>query len=293
MRDLAVRQGSEGGFALLELFLGASILVVGSLALLTSLFTSAQSGRDARFRTLARNESLTLTEGFRGLCNTGFAAAVQAYAGREVPCQSIANGKSSATVRTEIALDETVLTPPMDLNGDGDALDATLTANELAIVCLTTRVSWQRGKRSDTFLSVLSRADVASPGDQTPGDPPPWYEGMPQFDLLSSNLTASALTLQFTSEEALPCAGMTIHSSINAYVKEIKVNGKSIFKKTTGMPPTGQVIVTTAFTTKVGTNKIDTITFAATPSGGTPNVSAADMSVVFHTEAGDHIIVVD
>jgi Tfp pilus assembly protein PilV len=290
---LATKCDPQRGAALLELFMGTTVLVVGSLALLTSLFTSARIGRDARFRTLARNESMTVMEEFRNRCSSGFAATVTEYSGREIPCQSIARGKVSSILRTEIAMDETALSPPMDLNGDGDVLDASLTANELAVACVTTKVSWQNGRHSDTFATVFARADIGAPGDQMPGPPGATARRIPGLKLDSSKVSATQVQAKVTTDEALNVAGMTIQSSVSAYVQEIEVNGKVVFTQTTNLPPTGQMIVTSPFTMPAGRQSVDYVSFVGTPTGGKTDVSDSSLSIEFHTESGDRLVVIE
>ncbi|HEX6811395.1 MAG TPA: hypothetical protein VF384_07220 [Planctomycetota bacterium] len=289
---LAVRPNREGGFALVELFMGATVLIVGSLALMTLLLTSARVSEDARVRTLARDEAVTVIEDFRNICRNGFAAAVTEYAGREVACQRIAVGKDSAKVQTEIVLDESAVSPPMDLNGDGDTIDNSLTANELAVVCMTARITWQSGKQVERFATIIARADVAGDGDQLPGSAVS-EDTPPGITLTSSNVSTDSLTAKLMTAEQLNVAGMTIYSSVPAYVKQIRVNGKDVFKQTTNLPPTGQLIVTSPFTMPPGSQSIDTIAFAGSPSGGKTDVSKATLSIVFLTEGGDRLVVIN
>ncbi|HLQ36409.1 MAG TPA: hypothetical protein VK348_01310 [Planctomycetota bacterium] len=298
LRAGLVRQNCEPGFALVELCMAGAVLVVGSLAMITTLLSSATAGIDARKQSLARDEAQTVSEEFRASCETNFAAAVQQFNGRTVPCLSLTSGKASASILTTVALDETAIQPPMDLNGDGDATDTHLTPAELKVAYLTSKVTWAGGRRTMTFTTMLAASEVAASASGAgagagggAGTPPPPPESV--VTLTTSKLTATQLTASLdVAGASMNVAGITIDTSTAAYVSQIKINGATVFSGSKNLPPTGQMIVTQPFTMPVGPQTINPITFVGTASGGKVDVSKSSMSLTFHTESGDRVVII-
>jgi Tfp pilus assembly protein PilE len=295
MSHVATRTRPEQGFALLELMLATAVIVVGSMAMFTTLITTGTVSQEARQQSLARDEAMGAVETFRAQCGANFAAGITEFNNRTVPTQILSTRAGRGSVHTRIALDETTLVPPMDLNGNGTALDRNLTPAQLRVAYLTTTVTWPVGNKTrsislDTVLAATEASALNAAGGAGGAGAPVTPSTV---SLVSKTVSAQQLVATIRVGDApMNVAGMTIQSSRAAYVSEIKINNNVVWSKPTGAPPTGSMIITQPFSMNLGNQTINWVKFMNGPNGGTANVTGSNISIVFHTEGGDRVVVI-
>jgi len=105
-----------------------------------------------------------------------------------------------------------------------------------------------------------------------------------QGDVLTASLLVNA-------PADLQVVGMTIDSSVAAYVSTIQVDGTMLFDVRTDLAPTGSMIKTTPMSLSgSGTVNIDKIDFADTITNqGTPSLSGTAVGITLHLEDGSTV----
>ncbi|MFQ5505505.1 MAG: hypothetical protein ACE5F1_12010, partial [Planctomycetota bacterium] len=111
------------GFTLIEYTIAISLFVAGALGFASAILSGQSMMRSNRDRSLADHELETVVERFRTDCSRAFDATITAYRDATFKVPLLPGVDSSAVIKTEIILDETRLTPPADLNGNGNATD--------------------------------------------------------------------------------------------------------------------------------------------------------------------------
>jgi hypothetical protein len=149
------------GFTIVEAMGGIAVLVLGALGMLGAVISGFALGRSAREVDVATIALSGALEDVRSACAADFDAALAALiATPQVPPASLPEGLGSSVVLTRLAvLDETQISPPLDLNGDGDVLDGGLAPADVAAFVLSAEIVWQggAGRRRLELTTLVSR----------------------------------------------------------------------------------------------------------------------------------------
>ncbi|MEM7201907.1 MAG: hypothetical protein AAF628_16695 [Planctomycetota bacterium] len=152
----ASRDG-EGGFSLVEASVVISVMVIGVLGLLSAMVSAQMLSRTTREMDEASMALVEAVEVFRSDCSDDFDGAVDAVisGGALFPPGP---GRNTRLWRTVVS-DETAISPPIDLNGDGDLLDTAVAVADADAAVVVFKITWRgaRGAREVEYTVVVSR----------------------------------------------------------------------------------------------------------------------------------------
>ena len=159
-----VQTTAEGhdGFTLVEVMIALAILVVGILGFISALGSAQVLVRGTKEVNLAHIEILNAVEDFRDACATDYVAALNAFkAGAVTDIPSSAMGQNVQMTAT-LVLDETLLTPPMDINGDLDFLDVAVDPAAVLLAVLHVKITWDGalGSQEIHYVSLIAKGEV-------------------------------------------------------------------------------------------------------------------------------------
>ena len=147
---------------IVEIAVAMSLLVVGIVGFLGAVVSSHVLARTAREMNIASTAITSVIEEFKKSCAVDFDAALVTYAGQTLDPARLGGTGSERSLTTAIVLDETALDPPLDLNGDGDFLDAGLLPAQVKAAMLRVRASWHgvAGQRDLEFTTIVARGEA-------------------------------------------------------------------------------------------------------------------------------------
>jgi type II secretory pathway pseudopilin PulG len=149
----------ERGFTIVEVTVSLVFLVIGVLGFVQAMVSSQILVRGTREMNLAQSAIVNAIEDFRYECGLDFDAALASYAaGSVVPALPPALGASAALSLTLI-VDEPRISPPTDLNGDGDFLDIGVATTDAAAGVLRANLNWTgvTGRRELEYTTIVAR----------------------------------------------------------------------------------------------------------------------------------------
>ena len=158
--SVAERRAEEGGFTLLEMAFVTVVLIVGAMSFAVTVIATTTLSQQAQSRSTANTEMVSAIENFRQSATKDFEDIVKEMS-RGVVTSKLGE-KNGITIERHVVLDETKLTPRMDLNGDGDALDTDLAPEELLTAYLVMVVKWSdaTGEHKKVWPTMLARGEV-------------------------------------------------------------------------------------------------------------------------------------
>ncbi len=161
----SVQATAEGhdGFTLVEVTIAIAVLVVGLLGFISALSSAQVLVRGTKEVNLAHIEILNAVEDFRDACATDYIAALTVYKAGVVADidGSSAMGKK-VKVTSTLVLNETLLTPPMDINGDLDFLDVAVDPAAALLAVLHVKITWSGvlGAQEIHYVSLIAKGEV-------------------------------------------------------------------------------------------------------------------------------------
>ncbi|MEE9125557.1 MAG: prepilin-type N-terminal cleavage/methylation domain-containing protein [Planctomycetota bacterium] len=160
----SVQATAEGhdGFTLVEVTIAVAVLVVGLLGFISALSSAQVLVRGTKEVNLAHIEILNAVEDFRDTCATDYIAALTVYKpGVVANIASSAMGKN-VQVTSTLVLNETLLTPPMDINGDLDFLDVAVDPAAALLAVLHVKITWSGvlGAQEIHYVSLIAKGEV-------------------------------------------------------------------------------------------------------------------------------------
>ena len=159
-----VQATAEGhdGFTLVEVMIAIAVLVVGLLGFISALGSAQVLVRGTKEVNLAHVEILNAVEEFRDACTTDYTAALTLYnAGVVTNIPDSAMGRNAQMTAT-LVLNETLLTPQMDLNGDKDFLDVAVDPALALLAVLQVKITWDGalGSQEIRYVSMIAKGEV-------------------------------------------------------------------------------------------------------------------------------------
>jgi len=238
---------------------------------------------------------------FRYDCTQDFDAAIAEFKAGSFAVNDLPGADNGhAKLTTHLVLDENLLNPPLDLDGNGSFTDKAVSTASLRMAVVQMKLTWlAKGEPRVRELTgymvrdglttggsmLVETGSVTSPGGTT---------GTQPVSVTSASVTgngdALTATLALDSTTGLSVVGVTVDSTVAGYVSTIQINGTKLYDARTGLSPTGSMIATTPITLSGGTATIDTIDFADTSSDtGTPQIKGTTVGVTLHLEDGSTV----
>ena len=152
---------NEAGFGLVEAIAAALVLAVGLLGFMTMVTNSHVLSRSSREVDSAQVAIMSVGEEFRVACATDFEAALTTYGGGVVPVAPTELG-TGAVITVLLLNDETKITPPIDLNGDNDNDDTSVSAAQARAGVLRVHIAWTGalGEMHLEYTTVVARGQL-------------------------------------------------------------------------------------------------------------------------------------
>ncbi len=129
------------GIGLVEVAAVMTVLVIGVMGFVSALISGQVLAVKTREVDRANAAAIRALESFRAACSTDFTAAVTAVA--TVPQQSVPGLGSQAIMTRTLIQNETLVAPPIDLNGDGDKLDTAVALGDLVVAVVVFELEWR------------------------------------------------------------------------------------------------------------------------------------------------------
>lgn len=192
MRKTAAKPDHEGGFTFIELVLAVAFLSTSMIAFISSMFSAQTLSQQSRTMHRANAAIIRQNETFQEQCELSFEDVVDTYQKGNVQITPPKKLGDNTWMKVEIILDETALTPAIDLNDDGDTTDRVVLPKDARAVVLKTTLGWTNskgrknkmvrhtivkkpvgiedksyGQPSDTTKEVLSGGTTSSTADAT------------------------------------------------------------------------------------------------------------------------------
>lgn len=137
-----------------------TVLVVGLLAFVATVTNTYVLARSSRQVQTANMAIVNVFEDFRAACSVDFTAALTTYSSG-VALTAPASLGNAATLTATLILDESSVTPNIDLNDDGDVVDIGVTPADAKAGVLQVKIAWKGalGPMSLEYTSVVARGN--------------------------------------------------------------------------------------------------------------------------------------
>jgi Tfp pilus assembly protein PilV len=152
---------AERGFGMVDLMACISVMVVGLLGFVTTVTNTYVLSRSSREVDAANTLIVNVVENFRAACAQDFTAALTLYSGG-VTLPVPTDVGSAPAISATLILDEPSISPPIDLNGDGDTVDMAVAPADARAGFLRVDIAWNGvlGPMSLEYTSVVARGHV-------------------------------------------------------------------------------------------------------------------------------------
>ncbi|MFQ5505582.1 MAG: hypothetical protein ACE5F1_12400 [Planctomycetota bacterium] len=309
----------------MEITIALSIFIMGAVGFASSIVSSQAMRRTTSESGTASHDLREILAQFRSACSQDFNGAVNTYLNGSFPSSSLpgSQGSPTALITTRIILDETKLSPSLDLNGNLSVVDTMLNPATLNLAVLVATLSWKGpgGTMQRQATAYVARGEVGSSsasggsaGQGSGGSAPPGSgggtgsggggsggsgaggSGSASLSLASAALTGKnkdslTATLNIDSPSDLQVVAVTMASSLPAFLKEIKVAGVKVFSEKNNPPATGTMVNTSPFTLDQSMPAVfDKFKFVSSSDGsGKPDMSGTSFVLRLHLEDGSSV----
>lgn len=154
---------SSSGFTMVEIAIAMTFLVTGLLGFVGAIVSSQVLARANREVNIANTAVVNVIEEFRDKCTLDFDGTLNAIQLGNEPLPVVPEGLGAAAVfERELILDETQISPPIDLDGIPDNDNENVTPFEATAAVLRIRLSWNGalGQQDIEYTVVLARGEL-------------------------------------------------------------------------------------------------------------------------------------
>ncbi|MBI4616028.1 MAG: hypothetical protein HY720_20595, partial [Planctomycetes bacterium] len=151
-------QVERAGFNLLEVSFASAILAVGIFGLVSAILSSNRLNEQSRESQLALHGAQTVAAEIQAYARGHtLDEVIGAYDGQTVAVKGLTEVEgASDVIRIDFILDETAVTPALDINNDGDTSDPAVPVTEVVIAPVRIRAQWSPPVGGDRTLEIVT-----------------------------------------------------------------------------------------------------------------------------------------
>jgi Tfp pilus assembly protein PilV len=151
----------QQGFSMIDIMAAITVLVIGVMGFAGMVTNSLLLSRSSLEVDRANNALMNIAEDFRAACAEDFDSALANHGDNPALTAPAFVGKDTIITST-LVLDESSVTPNIDLNGDGDTSDSNVSIANTRAGVLRISINWQGviSPMSLEYTTIVARSQI-------------------------------------------------------------------------------------------------------------------------------------